>query len=424
MSRQLAARAVIAGMFAVLAACNDYRGQRDLTVVGWGGSSQEAHRNAYWTSFTQQTGIKLREDVWNGGIGVLRTKVLGSNVEWDVVQVEVEELILGCEEGLFERLDWNALGGRDAYIAPSVNDCGVGAMVWSELFAYDGNRIKDGPRNWQDFWDVHKFPGRRGLRKTPKYTLEAALMADGVALADVYKVLATPAGVDRAFHKLDELKPAIVWWSTVAQVPDLLASGEVAMSMATPGRLILDNKANGSNFKVVWNENIYAVDSWVILKGSPRAKKAMRLIQYMKRPENEARLPLFIPTGLSNKQAIAALDAPLRQDTPSNPDNMQHALQLDAHFWVENSDVLSQRFDAWAAKRGAARDEPAHSRIDRSDNAACAGAPPELPRTDRGTAGARLPGTRTARCLAKNGCSDSPLECRTAPGRASRDGTQ
>jgi putative spermidine/putrescine transport system substrate-binding protein len=70
----------------------------------------------------------------------------------------------------------------------------------------------------------------------------------------------------------------------------------------------------------------------------------------MKSHENEARLPIFIATGLSNKQAIAALDPVLKQDTPSNPDNLRHALQLDARFWVENADSLTQRFNAWAAK--------------------------------------------------------------------------
>jgi putative spermidine/putrescine transport system substrate-binding protein len=335
----------------VLSGCGGWHAPpRDLTVVGWGGSSQDAHRNAYWRSFSQQTGVKLREDIWNGGIGILRTKVRAGNADWDVVQVEVEELLLGCEEGLFERLDWSALGGRDAFIPAAVNDCGVGAMVWSELFAYDGARLKGTPRNWADFWDVTRFPGRRGMRKTPKYTLEAALMADGVAPGDVYSVLATPAGVDRAFRKLDQLKRSIVWWITVAQVPDLLASGEVAMSMATPGRLILANRANGRNFKVVWDENIYAVDFWVILHGSPRKAQAMQLLQYMKQPENEVRLPLFIATGLSNKQAIAALDGPFKKDTPSNPDNLRNALQLDARFWMENGDSLTQRFNAWAAK--------------------------------------------------------------------------
>src|SRR3546814_9056739 len=84
-----------------------------LTVVGGGGSTQDAHRNAYWTSFSRTTGIPLREDSWRGGVGVIRTKVVGGDTSWDIVQVETEDLILGCEEGLFQRLDWAALGGRD-----------------------------------------------------------------------------------------------------------------------------------------------------------------------------------------------------------------------------------------------------------------------------------------------------------------------
>lgn len=333
-----------------LTACSGGRSDRPLTVVGWGGSSQEAHRNAYWTSFTQETGIELQEDVWHGGIGVLRAKVLGGAADWDVIQVEVEELILGCEEGLFEPLDWEALRGREAFIDISVHDCGVGAMVWSQLIGYDGNRLAEGPRNWADFWDVRRIPGKRGLRKTPKYTLEAALMADGVEPADVYTVLRTPEGVDRAFRKLDELRPHVVWWSSISQVPDLLASGEVVMSMTTPGRLLVANQTEGRNFKIVWDGNLYAVDFWVILKNSPRRDEAMQLIRYMKDPRNEIRLPRYIPTGLSGRQAIAALDPALKRDTPSNPENLVRAAPLDAQFWVEHSDHLTQRFNAWAAQ--------------------------------------------------------------------------
>lgn len=323
---------------------------RPVTVVGWGGTSQAAHRQAYWTAFTQATGAAIREDTWHGGVGVLRAKAQGGHADWDIVQAEVEEVILGCEEGLLERLDWKALGGREAFLPVATHDCGVGAMVWSQLFAYDGERLKDGPKSWADFWDVEKFPGKRGMRKTPKYALEAALMADGVPPSEVYATLSTPAGVDRAFRKLDALKPHIVWWSSVAQVPDLLASGEAVMSMATPGRLILANRQEAKNFKVVWDGNIYAVDFWVMLKNSPNKAKATELLAFMTRPENQKRLPQFIPTGLSNKQAVAELDPVLLADTPQAPDNIRNALALDAEFWVENTDELTQRFNAWAAR--------------------------------------------------------------------------
>ena len=334
----------------LLVGCDSDAPSRELTVVGWGGSSQRAHRDAYWTSFVAETGIQVREDVWHGGVGVLRAKVQTGATDWDVVQVEAEELLLGCEEGMFEPIDWEVLGGRDAYVDVSVHDCGVGAMVWSQLFGYDAQRMPNGPRNWADFWDVKRFPGRRGLRKTPKYTLEFALMADGVEPADVYAMLRTPEGVDRAFRKLDEIKPHTVWWSSISQVPDLLASGEVAMSMTSPGRLLVANRDEGRNFAVVWDGNIYSVDYWAILKSSRHKAQAMQFIKYMKDAGNEQRLAHFIPTGLSNRAAIAALEPALKRDTPSNPDNLAHALELDAQFWVEHSEALTRRFNAWAAR--------------------------------------------------------------------------
>jgi spermidine/putrescine-binding protein len=56
--------------------------------------------------------------------------------------------------------------------------------------AYNADKLKTAPTSWADFWDTKTFPGKRGLRKGAKYTLEFALMADGVAPKDVYKVLA------------------------------------------------------------------------------------------------------------------------------------------------------------------------------------------------------------------------------------------
>src|SRR5438445_807411 len=239
MTRETPVRSItIIGIVALMVLFGTCAGARDLTVTAWGGASQAAAQKVYFKPFVDKTGIKLQEDSWSGGIGVLRTKVQGGNASWDVVQVEVDELILGCEEGLFEKLDWSRLGGKDKFLAPAVSDCGVGAVVWANALGYDGDRLQDGPKSWADSWDVKKFPGKRGMRKGAKYTLEIALLADGVKPQDVYKVLGTSAGADRAFKKLDELKPSIIWWTNVSQVPDMLASGEVTMSVITAARLL------------------------------------------------------------------------------------------------------------------------------------------------------------------------------------------
>lgn len=323
---------------------------RDLTVSAWGGSSQAAQKKLYYQPFTAKTGIPIIEDSWSGGIGILRTKVQGGNANWDLVQVEADELELGCEEGLYEKLDWTALGGKDRFVPDAAQECGVGSVVWTTGLVYDGDRFKDGPKGWADFWDLKKFPGKRTMRKGPKYTLEAALMADGVAPQDVYKVLRTPAGVDRAFKKLDEIKSDIVWWTAGSQGPQLLASGEVAMGDIYASRAISADKSDGKNFKVVWNQSVYAIDYFVILKGSPNKDKAMKLLEFMTQPAVQKDFPALANQGITTVAANKEIDKAVSANLPTDPENRAHALSLDVNFWVDNTDQLTQRFNAWAAQ--------------------------------------------------------------------------
>ncbi|MBN8959066.1 MAG: ABC transporter substrate-binding protein [Rhizobiales bacterium] len=323
---------------------------RDLTVSAWGGSSQAAQKKVYYEPFAAKTGTKVLEDSWSGGIGILRTKVQGGNANWDVVQVEADEAILGCDEGLFEKMDWKALGGKDAFVKGAATDCAVGSVVWTTGLVYDGAKFADGPKSWADFWDVKKFPGKRTMRKGPKYTLESALMADGVAPADVYKTLRTPAGIDRAFKKLDELKPNIVWWTAGSQPPQLLASGEVVMADAYFSRALAANKADGRKFKVVWPGSVYAIDFWVILKGTPNKEAAAKLVTFMTRPEQQKGFPPLAFQGITSVEGAKQVDAAVQPSIPTYPANMQVALPLDVEFWVDNNDQLNQRFNAWASK--------------------------------------------------------------------------
>lgn len=323
---------------------------RDLTVVSWGGNYQDAQREIYFKPFAEKSGKPLLDEAWDGGIGVLQAKVKAGNPNWDAVQVEVEELALGCADGLYEKIDWDKVGSKDKFIPAAVNECGVGAIVWSTAIAYDSDKIADGPKSWADFWDVQKFPGKRSLRKGPKYTLEFALMADGVAPAEVYKVLATPEGVDRAFKKLDELKANIVWWESGAQPLQLLASGEVAMASAYNGRITGINRTENRHFKVVWPGSIYAVDSWVVLKDAENKDAAMDFIAFASKPENQAKLPEYVAYGLPNTDAAAMVPDNLKAELPTDPANMEQSLSLDVDFWIDNSEALTQRFNAWLAQ--------------------------------------------------------------------------
>jgi len=259
--------------------------------------------------------------------------------------------LLGCEEGLYEKIDWTKLGGKDKYMPDAVNDCGVGAIVYSFVLAYDGDKIKtDPPKSWADFWNTQKWPGKRALRKGPKTTLEIALMADGVAPKDVYKTLGTDAGVERAFKKLDQLKSNLVWWEKGSQPPQLLASGEVAMTDAYNGRIAAANVKEKKNFKIVWTNNLYTIDSWVIMKGTPNKADAEKYLLFVNDPNNQKNLPPKIPYGVTAKASTALIDKAVLPNLATDPTNLASAVSINDKFWLENLDKLSQRFNAWVAK--------------------------------------------------------------------------
>ena len=324
--------------------------QRDLTVVSWGGAYQDAQREVYFRPFQTKTNTRLLEESWDGGVGVLRAKIQSGANNWDVVQVESEELLLGCDEGLFEKMDWAAIGGKDHYIPQAVGECGVGTILYSFVLAYDRNRTPNGPANWAEFFDTKKFPGKRGLRRGPKTTLEIALLADGAKPEEVYRLLGTEAGVDRAFRKLDSIRDSLVWWERGAQPPQLLASGELAMAVAYNGRIDAANRQDGQNFAVSWPGNLYTLDSWVIMKGTPNRDRALQFLNFAGQPGIQAELPPKIPYGVTAKGANDHIAPAVLANLPTTPEHMEGALRIDDQFWLDNLDRLSQRFNNWLSR--------------------------------------------------------------------------
>ena len=323
---------------------------RDLNVVSWGGAYQDGQKEVFFKPWIA-AGNKMTDEAWDGGLGVLRTKIKGGNNNWDLVQVESDELEVGCDEGMYEKLDVAKIGGAARYLPGAVHACGVGAIIYNLVLAYDGDKMKAAPNGWADFFDSKKVPGKRAVRNGAKWNLEIALIADGVPKADVYKVLRTPEGVERAFRKLDAIKPDLVFWKSGAQPPQMLAAGDVVMTTAYNGRITAANEKDKKNFKMVWKDTPYTMDSWVIMKGSPKKAEAEKLLEFMGRPENGAKLPKYIRYGVTSKDAAAKVDPSLMADLPTNPANLSQAFPDDVRFWIDNIDKLTERWNKWAAQK-------------------------------------------------------------------------
>ena len=320
---------------------------RDLTVATHGGALGQAQREVYFTPFSEAASIPLHVEDWNGDFVVLQQRI-GADA-WDLVQVGGIANLAGCDDGLYEKLDWPAIGGKDHYLAQAVSDCGVGAVMSNTVLVWDRDKFPATP-TWTDFWDVAKYPGKRGLRQGARMNLEIALLADGVAPGDVYRVLATEDGVDRAFRKLDQLKPYVAWWKSDAQALQLLASGDVLLTTAPSTRLAAVAGAQNRHFGVQWAGSLYTVEFWVLAKGAANAAAGLRLLASMGDPALQARLTAITPYGGLAKGASAGLTPEQLAQSPSNPANLAVALQVDEPFWRDNQARLNERFANWLAR--------------------------------------------------------------------------
>lgn len=321
----------------------------DMVVVGYGGAGQKAQDVAFFQPFSVADHSKLIQSEYNGEMARIKVMVDTGSVDWDVVQIEGPDLMRGCDEGLYEHLDWKTLGRADQLIPDAAQPCGSAALVWGVAIAYDTKKLAQAPTSWADFWDVKKYPGKRGLRKRAVYNLEFALLADGVKVADVYKVLATPEGVNRAFAKLSELKPYIQWWEAGAQPMQWLAAGDVVMTSTYSGRAA-DAAKNGSPMGMVWPGSLYGMDYWAIIKGSRHVDQAKRFIAFANQPDAQVKYVEQIPYGPTNTQAAARLGSDLAPWVPTSPQNLKGALAMNVPFWVDHGEELEERFNAWASK--------------------------------------------------------------------------
>ncbi len=325
---------------------------RDFTIASWGGTYQEAQRKYFFEPFKEAEGAKYLEDTYLGGWAQFQAIQETGVIPWDVVQVETSELVRGCEEGVFVSLDWSKIGPKSEFLSDAISECGVGTIVWSVVIAYNGDKVKQAPVKLTDFWDTKTWPGKRGMRKGPKLNLEFALMADGVAPKDVYKVLGKREGIDRAFRKLDQIKSLVQWWEAGAQAPEWLAAGDVELSVAYNGR-ITNAQKDGKNLQMIWDNTIYAIDSWAIVKGAPQTDLGYKFIKFAMGPSRQAGFTKAYAYGPTRKAAIKLVDPARLKSLPAG-NNLKTGLfggsKESMDFWVDFQEELTERWNVWAAQ--------------------------------------------------------------------------
>ncbi|MER8506773.1 ABC transporter substrate-binding protein [Mesorhizobium sp. M0751] len=338
--------------------------QDSLTVVSWGGAYTKSQVEAYHKPFEKLTGMRIVSADYLGGLAEIKAQVQSGNISWDVVDLELPDAVRGCDEGLFEKVDIAKLpaapdgtGAEADFLPGSLQPCAVGSVIWSSIYAFNDNAFPgEKPASVADFFDVKKFPGKRGFRKSPRTTLEMALMADGVPSNKVYEVLGTEEGVERAFAKLSTIKNDIVWWDANAQAPQMLNDGQVVMTAASSGRIFDAQVIEKRPFTIVWDGQILSMQLFGVVKGTPRKEKAMEFVAFATGTKALADQASWISYGPLRKSSMALVGKhattgiEMAPNLPTAAGHLVNALNDDFEFWADHQDELNERFQTWLAK--------------------------------------------------------------------------
>ena len=338
--------------------------QEEVVVVSYGGSFEKACDDGYYKAFTEETGIEVKIDQFDGSLAQIRAQVEAGSVHWDVINVEWPVAQVGCEEGLFESLEgfeWapstDGTPVAEDFDVEEQIECALPQLAYATIIAYNERSFGDTqPSTLDDFFDLEKFPGRRGLWRALPANLEMALMADGVAAQDVYSVLGTEEGVARAFAKLDTIKSEIVWWQTGAQAPQLLADQEVVMSTGWNGRIFNAQVVEKQPIKIIWDGRIVDIGGVSIVTGAPNMENAEKFVLYSSRPSALAGITnrISYPPVRRSAWSLLAKHIPtgveMLPHLPTNPELPGRQLYTNIEFWADHHDDLIERFSAWLAR--------------------------------------------------------------------------
>ena len=344
--RRLSAPAVLAGAALVWAAppaaAVDYdkirqiaeaNGITELRMTEAGGPSGDSIEQGYLKPFTEQSGIAVvRENP--SGLGKLRAMVEAGSVTSVLLELSSPELEQAKALDLVEPLDWDAIDPMPMF-EEAKDEYGYGYQYYTTLMAWRADA--KAPQSWQDFWDVEAFPGKRALPDYAAYILPMALLADGVAVEELY-----PLDLDRAFASLEKIKDHVaVWWQAGAQAPQLLQDNEVQYAVAWSGRV-----AGQDGLEYTYQDGQLDIAFFVVPKGADPSQKAaaMGILYEMSVPDNQAVAADVVSYTGSSPELEPLLPQDRLDEFPTVTANKDVQFLSDARWWFENAEEVETRW--------------------------------------------------------------------------------
>ncbi|MBV9989742.1 MAG: extracellular solute-binding protein [Alphaproteobacteria bacterium] len=325
-----------------------------LTTVTWSGAYGRAQASALFEPYAGRSGVNVHIAQYDGGLDELRAGRPG----WDVIDMELPDAIAACREGLLAPVDVASLPlgpqgqpAKSDFVPGALGRCWVGSVVYSQAIAYAPGKFAAAPQTLADFFDPARFPGPRALHAaSAKYNLEIALLADGTPPGDVYKVLATPQGLTRAFAKLDTIRAQTIWWTRSSEPAEMLADGRAVFATILNGD-IHDAAVHGNKLGTIWDRQLYELDVFAIPAASPKRAMAMDFIRFATSAPSLAQVAEWVPYGPARRSAVALVGRNPELGTAMQPflptAHFGTAFAVDDVWWQTHGAEIAPRWREW-----------------------------------------------------------------------------
>jgi putative spermidine/putrescine transport system substrate-binding protein len=316
-----------------------------VAVSSWGGSWTEAEQKHLGDPFTKETGIEVEYKVTGESpTAPALLQAQSGNVQLDVINTENAELLRSRD--LLAKWPEDIMATLEETAAPGTfKDDLMAFGSTANLIVCNPKVMKKCPTTAEEFWDVEGFPGPRAIMDQAEAAIAFALLADGVPKEEVY-----PLDLDRAFAKLEEIKPEIrVWPSSGDEQQQVLINEEVGAAIMWNGRAWGVKQENIPDLELHWEGAQVSYGSGlVVMKDAPHQEAAFEYIRWiLDNPEAQAgwssAMTYMTPTAqlddLVDPEVAAALPSAHEED-----------IIIEDDVWlVENNEEIQNRWQEFLA---------------------------------------------------------------------------
>jgi putative spermidine/putrescine transport system substrate-binding protein len=309
--------------------------QSDQVILGnYGGTTEDARKAAFWDSFTERTGVKVVPADIPGNLG---NQMLAGEVpaRWDAFHGSPSESRSAQLDGSKELPQTPEIAREDLI------DAAYQPFVWQSFFvgyvpAALPETFADGkPQTWADFFDLKKFPGKRGwpAKEYTSGTHEAALLADGVPPDEIY-----PMDIERANAKIKTIVPEINVYQQFPQAQSFLTSKTVALCYGPNGlwKGLMDKNVQ---LDVYWDMiPVLQPNGMCTMPDAPNMDAVMALAAWCNDPKRQADFALKTNYGPPSQAAFDEISEQDQQLLPNAPG--RQTVTPDIEWLAENEEAL------------------------------------------------------------------------------------